>query len=102
MLSSSMCSSISFLKNYFMYLFINLGCAGSLLLHADFSLVTVRGATLVLVHRLLLAVGSLVGGEQLSSSGLVIAAHTLSCPASCGIFPEQGSNLCPLHWRVDS
>ena len=67
MLSSSMCSSISFLKNYFMYLFINLGCAGSLLLHADFSLVMVRGATLVLVHGLL-AVGSLVAEN---SSGVL-------------------------------
>ena len=21
---------------------------------------------------------------------------------ACGIFPDQGSNLCPLHWQVDS
>ena len=25
-----------------------------------------------------------------------------SCSAACGIFPDQGSNLCPLHWQVDS
>ena len=29
-------------------------------------------------------------------------AHGLSCPAACGIFPDQGSNPCPLHWQVDS
>ena len=23
-------------------------------------------------------------------------------PHSCGVFPHQGSNLCPLHWQVDS
>ena len=26
----------------------------------------------------------------------------LSCSAACGIFPDQGPNLCPLHWQVDS
>ena len=29
-------------------------------------------------------------------------AHRFSCSAACGIFPEQGSNLCPLHWQADS
>ena len=33
---------------------------------------------------------------------LGVLAHRLSCPATCGISPEQGSNPCPLHWRVDS
>jgi len=28
--------------------------------------------------------------------------HGLSCSAACGIFAEKGSNLCPLHWQVDS
>ena len=28
----------------------------------------------------------------------VAMAHGLNCPAGCGIFPDQGSNLCPLHW----
>ena len=25
-----------------------------------------------------------------------------SCSAACGIFPDQGSNLCLLHWWADS
>ena len=29
-------------------------------------------------------------------------AHRLSCSVACGIFPDQGSNLCPLHWQADS
>ena len=29
-------------------------------------------------------------------------AHELSCSAACGIFPDQGSNPCPLHWQADS
>ena len=28
--------------------------------------------------------------------------HGLSCSAACGIFLDQGLNLCPLHWEVDS
>ena len=28
--------------------------------------------------------------------------HGLSCSVGRGILPNQGSNLCPLHWQVDS
>ena len=28
--------------------------------------------------------------------------HGLSCSVACGIFPDQDSNLCPLHWQADS
>ena len=29
-------------------------------------------------------------------------AHGPSRSAACGIFPDQGSNPCPLHWQADS
>ena len=32
----------------------------------------------------------------------VIAAHGPSCSAARGIFPDHGSNPCPLHWQADS
>ena len=35
-------------------------------------------------------------------AGSVVAAHGPSCSAACGIFPDQGSNPCPLHWQADS
>ena len=35
-------------------------------------------------------------------AGSVILAHGPSCSAACGIFPDQGSNPCPLHWQADS
>ena len=35
-------------------------------------------------------------------AGTVIVAHGPSCSAACGIFPDQGSNPCPLHWQADS
>ncbi|KAJ8792835.1 hypothetical protein J1605_004020 [Eschrichtius robustus] len=35
-------------------------------------------------------------------SGSVVVAHGPSRSAACGIFPDQGSNPCPLHWQADS
>ena len=35
-------------------------------------------------------------------AGSVVVAHGLSCSVACGIFPDQGSNPCSLHWQADS
>ena len=35
-------------------------------------------------------------------TGSVVVAHRPSCSAACGIFPDQGSNPCPLHRQADS
>ena len=35
-------------------------------------------------------------------AGSVVVAHGPSCSGACGIFPDQGSNPCPLHWQADS
>ena len=35
-------------------------------------------------------------------AGSVIVAHGPNRSAACGIFPDQGSNPCPLHWQADS
>ena len=32
----------------------------------------------------------------------VVVAHRRSLSATCGIFPDQGSNPGPLHWQMDS
>ena len=42
------------------------------------------------------------GYSLLRCAGSVVVAHGLSCSAACGIFPDQGSNPCPLHWQADS
>ena len=39
----------------------------------------------------------LLQGTGSRRPGSVIVAHGLSCSAACGIFPDQGSNPCPLH-----
>ena len=35
-------------------------------------------------------------------AGSVIVAHGPSCSKARGIFRDQGSNPCPLHWQADS
>ena len=35
-------------------------------------------------------------------TGSAIVAHGPSRSAARGIFPDQGSNPCPLHWQADS
>ena len=35
-------------------------------------------------------------------AGSVAVAHGPSCSTACGIFPDQGSNPCSLHWQADS
>ena len=53
--------------------------------------------SLVAVHKVLIAVASLVGFRH---TGSVAVAHSLS--TACGIFPDQGSTPCLLHWQADS
>ena len=44
----------------------------------------------------------LLRGTGSRRAGSVVVAHGPSCSAACGIFPDQGSNPCPLHWQADS
>ena len=62
-----------------------------------------RGLLFVSVSGLLLAVSSLVAEHRLWGAwASVVVVHGLSCPEARGIFADQGSNLCPLHWQADS
>ena len=90
--------------------------------HMGFPLVVVSGATRQLWHvdlslQWLLSLQStgsrVLGLQQLwtwaqylqllgSSTGLAVVVHELSCSMACGIFPDQGSNPCFLHWPADS
>ena len=94
----------------FIYLFIYLliylfiyGCVGSSFLCEGFLLVVASGghsssrcAGLSLSRPLLLrSTGS-------RRAGSVVVAHGPNCSVACGIFPDQGSNPCLLHWQADS
>ena len=43
-----------------------------------------------------------VRGYSVASSGSETVLQGLSCARACEIFPDQGSNLCPLCWQTDS
>ena len=48
---------------------------------------------------LLWGTGSRLLGFGSGSSGA--GSRGLRCPMACGIFPDQGSNLCSLRWQAD-
>ena len=53
------------------------------------------GYSLAVVHGLLIAVPSLAEEHGLlGCMGSVVVAHGLSCSKSCGVFLDQGLNLC--------
>ena len=62
-----------------------------------------QGLLLVVVHGRLIVVASLVAEHRLSvAQAAGVVARGLGCPAACGIFMDQRSNLCPLHWQAES
>ena len=84
-------------------------CGEQGLLFVAVSKLLIEVASLVVEHGLqarglqqLWHMGSVVVAHGLQSAGSVVVAHGLSCSAACGIFPDQGSNPCPLHWQADS
>ena len=96
--------NINYILN-FIYLFIY-GCVGSSFLCEGFRQLRQAGASgghssprcagLSLSRPLLLrSTGS-------RRAGSVVVAHGPSRSAACGIFPDQDSNPCPLHWQADS
>ena len=112
---SNVIFSFFFFSSLLFYLFI-FGCVGSLL-HAGFLLVAASGGCsslrcmgFSLWWLLLWSTGSSHRGfsscgtqaQQLWLAGSVVVVHGLCCSEVCGIFPNQGSNPCPLHWQADS
>ena len=75
-----------------------------------FSSCVERGPLLAALCRILTAAASPVvehglqarGPQQSWRAGSAVVARGLGCSVACGIFPDQGSNPCPLHWQVGS
>ena len=72
--------------------------------------ISVRGLSLVVASRghssswcagLSLSRPLLLRSTGSRHAGSVIVAHGPSCSTACGIFPDQGSNPCPLHGQAD-
>ena len=106
-----------YLFNLFILVILGLHCCTR-----AFSSCSEWGLLFIMVSRLLIAMASLVAEHglqvrglqqlwhtssgvvthRLQSAGSVVVAHGLSCSSACGIFPDQGSNPCALHWQADS
>ena len=83
-----------FFFNYYLFLAV-LGlrfCARA------FSSCGERGPLLIKVRRPLTIAASLVAEHRLQTRRL----SSCGSRAACGILPDQGSNLCPLHRQADS
>ena len=80
----------------FIYFFI-FGFSGSSLLCASFLLLPQGGASLHCSEQWLL----LLHSTGFRHTGLVAVVCGLSCPMACGIFPDQESNPCALHYQAD-
>ena len=87
-------------KKINLLVYFSFGSAGSLLLNRLFSSCSERG----LLSRCGVWASHWAGFScfRIQVLGLYTVVHQLSCSKACGIFPDQGSNLCLLHWQADS
>ena len=70
---------------------------------SGFSLLAVSGGdSLAAIHSLLVAVTSFLEEHRLQSTGSIVVVGRLSFSKACGIFLDQGSNPCLLHWQADT
>ena len=92
-----------FLKNFtYLFIYLFLAVLGLRFCARAFSSCGERGPLFIAVRGPLTIAASLVGSTGSRCAGSVVVVHGLSCSAACGIFPDQGSNLCPLNWQADS
>ena len=91
-----------FLNLFIIYLLFIFGCVGSSFLGEGFFQLRQAGATLHRDARASHYCGLSLRSTGSRRAGSVVVAHGPSCSVTCGIFPDQGSNPCPLHWQADS
>ena len=96
--------SIFFLKQIlYIYLFIYFyDCVGSSFLCEGFFQLRRVGATLHRGARASHCRGLSLRSTGSRCAGSVVVVHGPNCSVACGIFPDQGSNRCPLHRQADS
>ena len=92
--------SIFFFFFFFFYLFMTV--LGLHFCVRAFSSCGKRGPLFIAVRGPLTIAASLVAEHRLQTRRLSNVAHGPGRFAACGIFPDQGSNPCPLHWQADS
>ena len=88
-----------FFLNFYLFIF---GCVGSSFLCESFLQLWHAGATLHRGARTSHHRGLSLRSTGSRRAGSATVAHGPSRSAACGIFPDQGSNPCPVHWQADS
>ena len=86
----------------FFFFFFAFGCSESSLLHLGFLQLWRAGFTLGCSAGASHCRGFSLWNTASRCSGSVVVVCGLDWPVARGIFPDQGSNLCPLHWQADS
>ena len=89
-----------FFKKIFIYLFLSL--LGLRCCMQAFSSGGEQRLLFPAVCGLLIIVAFLVAEHGLQRTGSVAMMHGFSCPMAYGIFLDQESNLCLLHWQANS
>ena len=94
---------IFFFLNFGFYLFILfMALLGLRFCARAFSSCAMRGHSSLQCAGLSLSRPLLLRSTGSRRAGSAIVAHGPSRSVACGIFPDQGSNPCPLHWQADS
>ena len=85
-------------EKFFFYTFFFFWLHSAFIALCGLSLIAVsRAYSFVAVPGLLTVVASLVDHRLQGLQASVVATHGLSCHVACGIFLDQGLNLCLLH-----
>ena len=93
----------NFFKNLFIYLFnLFMAVLGLRFFARAFSSCGKWGPLFITVRGPLTIVASLLRNTGSRRTGSAIVAPGPSHSAACGIFPDQGSNPCPLQRQADS
>ena len=95
-------SFLFFFKLIYLFIYLFLAVLGLHFCARAFSSCGKRGPLFIRCTGLSLSRPLLLRSTVSRRAGSVVVAHGLSCSAACGIFPDQGSNPCPLHWQADS
>ena len=85
--------------NYYLFIF---GCVGSVSVRGLSPVEASGGHSSSRCAGVSLSWPLLLWSTGSRRAGSVVVAHGPSCSTACGIFLDQGSNPCPLHWQADS
>ena len=96
-------NSFFFFFNFFKFIYLLfMAVLGLRFCERAFSSCGKWGPLFIAVCGPLIIAASLVAEHRLQTRMLSNCGSRPSCSAACGIFPDQGSSPCPLHWQADS